>query len=580
MVCIINLLVMHYTLISTCDVDKALVPIDFVDNFVVVVVEGVLLTALFSLFSWGRLRIALFLSVIVTCLWSFSNVAYSRFFFQYIPFSAFSESGNMLDPFMLKCLIDGLKWQDFYFVLALVLSMGLYRKAPEVRITLMFSLRRLALFGVGVVCIVLFMHFAFNPTFKINLYFRTLYSDLFTQWHYTNLPFNTNFQRGSMRNLLFAFSESLFSDMELTEEQRKKIREELQLLRPLQSTSSHEVNPKIKNVIVLLVESYMSFSIDMEVNGREVTPFLNSLVRDSSIYYNGHMKSNITIGESSDGQFIYMTGLLPLRSEVTVSKAKKHELIGLPAVLSERMGMETRMVVPTSASFWSQDVLCDRYGIQHLYSRSDYKNVHQSFLSDDQIFELADSVDALSNNPFFSIVLTFSMHKPYTEAMDSAFVTDVSSRPSTMNNYLNVCHFTDAQIKKYFDSLKRRGLYDNSLIVIVADHDVGENQLQLSSEVTERELPLFIINGNINRNETWNGKCNQLDVYTTILDVLGIDSPWKGLGHTLLNKDYVDSILPVKWDMSEWMITGDWFSSAGQDATALCAPKPAQTPTP
>ena len=580
MVCIINLLVMHYTLISTCDVDKALVPIDFVDNFVVVVVEVVLLTALFSLLSWGKLRIALLLSAIVTCLWSFSNVAYSRFFFQYIPFSAFSESGNMLDPFMFRCLVDGIKWGDIYFLLSLGISIFLYRKAPETRITLMPFLKRLAFFCVGVVVVELFMHFAFNPTYNVNAYFRILHSELFTQWRFTCQPLYTNFQRGSVRNLLFAFYESHFGDKELTEEQQKKIGEELQALIPLQVTPSHQPNQEIKNVIVLLVESYMSFTVGMEANGKEVTPFLNSLANDSTVYYNGHMASNITIGESSDGQFIYMTGLLPLRSEITVSKAKKHRLPGLPALLSEKMGMTTRMIVPTSASFWSQDGLCNRYGIQHLYSRSEYKKPHLSFLSDDQVFELADSVDALSKEPFFSIVLTYSMHMPYTEVTDSSFVADVASRPSTMNHYLNACHFTDAQIKKYFDSLKRRGLYDNSLIVIVADHDVGENQLQLSSEVTERELPLFIINGNINRNEAWNGKCNQLDVYTTILDMLGIDSPWKGLGHTLLNKDYVDSILPVKWDMSEWMITGDWFSSAGQDATASCAPKPAQAPIP
>lgn len=44
----------------------------------------------------------------------------------------------------------------------------------------------------------------------------------------------------------------------------------------------------------------MSLTSDKKVNGKEVTPFLNSLKRDSHVYYNGKMHENVTIGESSD----------------------------------------------------------------------------------------------------------------------------------------------------------------------------------------------------------------------------------------------------------------------------------------
>ena len=71
-----------------------------------------------------------------------------------------------------------------------------------------------------------------------------------------------------------------------------------------------------------------------------------------------------------------------------------------------------------------------------------------------------------------------------------------------------------------------------------------------------------IINGGFSRNEAWGGACNQLDVYTTILDLLKIEAPWRGLGHTLLTTDYQNSVSDDsrKWDYSEWMISSNYFN--------------------
>jgi len=165
-----------------------------------------------------------------------------------------------------------------------------------------------------------------------------------------------------------------------------------------------------KNVIFILVESYMSFTSEMMVNGQEVTPFLNSLKRDSTVYYNGNMNENVTIGESSDGQFIYMTGILPLRSVITVSKARFISLPGLPKVL----GRDSRMIIPTTSTVWDQDEMCRQYGFDHYYSSTDYEGDHEVYLNDEQIFKMAMEKDKNAKQPFFSVILTMSMHQPCT----------------------------------------------------------------------------------------------------------------------------------------------------------------------
>jgi lipoteichoic acid synthase len=114
------------------------------------------------------------------------------------------------------------------------------------------------------------------------------------------------------------------------------------------------------------------------------------------------------------------------------------------------------------------------------------------------------------------------------------------------------------QIERYIDGLKQRGLYDNSVIVITADHQAHPVHLNMGNKVSD-ELPLYIINGGIDKRQAWTGFCNQLDVYTTLLDMYGVRSDWRGLGHTLLNGNYKDYPLDRLYMLSDWIIRSNYF---------------------
>ena len=114
------------------------------------------------------------------------------------------------------------------------------------------------------------------------------------------------------------------------------------------------------------------------------------------------------------------------------------------------------------------------------------------------------------------------------------------------------------QIGNYIQSLKDKGLYDNSLIVIVSDHDAHPRYLGMEGSVSP-EIPIYIINGGFDKSKAWGGECNQLDVYTTILDIMGVETEWRGLGHTLLTKDYQNSATQKIQDISDMIILGNYF---------------------
>ena len=148
------------------------------------------------------------------------------------------------------------------------------------------------------------------------------------------------------------------------------------------------------------------------------------------------------------------------------------------------------------------------------------------------------------------------MHQPYTEQIDSSFLITDPSIDKELACYLNACHYTDKQIAMYFKHLKETGLYDNSLIIITADHPVHNTDFG----GVDKHIPLYIINTGIKPEKMWKGECNQLDVYTTILDIMGLKSDWYGLGCSLASPHYKNTVTSHTWDVSEWIIMGDYFA--------------------
>lgn len=548
--CSTNLFVMHYYILHNCPMDAVLDLTSFFDNFLGITFDVAILFLVFFLITWKSLRMSLILCYATTWFWSLSNVFYSRFFNHYLTFSAIGQGDALLDPVVLKSIFAAIRIEDFYyffsfFFLFYILKVQLHINHNHISSTLK-TLIIIFLVDVGA-------HFIYCACYSQYRYFsyfiHRMNVRLFDMSVFSSQPVYTNFIRGSIRVNVPEVVTDLCGKTELTQEQMECIDKMITANRVTLTYDKRSLSQK--NLIFILVESYMSFTSDVTVNNLEVTPFLNSLKHDSTVYFNGRMKENVTIGESSDGQFIYMTGLLPLRSQVTVSKAKRVSLPGLPKIVNRN----SCMIIPTGASMWNQDEMCYQYGFDELFTSKDYEYGQYVTLNDEQVFRYAIQKTP-KQQPFILVILTMTMHQPYTELVDSTFLIDNSSMSKELVCYLNACHYTDCQVGKYFDYLKRAGLYDNSIIVIAADHPVHNTDFG----VADKYIPLYIVNSGLQPKNMWQGECNQVDVYTTLLDLLGCNADWYGLGHSLVSPEYKNSVSDRTWDVSEWIILGDYFS--------------------
>lgn len=561
---VMNLLYMHYYIFFNEYMEVPMFVFSPIFNFLSVILDVTILYTLFYFLSFRRIRLSLASVFLVTLVWSFSNTFYARFFSHYISLSAIGQAGNLFEGLIVDSIISGFKWIDLFYLLSIFFFVFLYSKIKDVfpPKTLSFSVSTIA-FILLLTFVIYSLYHVTNSSTRKN---KELYVERIKGFLYGGgggtaaLPNLFRYQIGCTRYLCSEEYAILFPRI-LNNQERKEIK--MAYTDYKLKVSHYSDNDSIQNVVFIILESFLSVSSDLKVDGKEITPFLNSLKRSPSVYYNGHVNPNITIGESGDGQFIYMTGILPCRSKLVLAEAKNKIFPALPIVLEKEKAISySEIIIPTTPKVWNQEDMNHVYGIDKMYSFFDlYGSEHNSIylsLNDEQIFDMAIHSDKENNRPFFSVILSTSTHMPYTEYVDKDFILDDDVLPFEYRVYLNACHYVDTQIHKYIQHLKDKNLFDNTLIFIMADHHAHIGSLGMEGKIS-KELPLYIINGGFDVSKAYKGPCNQLDVYTTLLDILNIDCEWKGLGNTLLLPNYVNSVTPEVYELSEMMVEGDFF---------------------
>ena len=90
-----------------------------------------------------------------------------------------------------------------------------------------------------------------------------------------------------------------------------------------------------KNLIVIQIESMQNFVINAVYNGQEITPNLNRLLHEDTLYFN-HFYTNMGKGNTSDAEFSVQTGLYPVIEGASYDLYMDNEFIALPELMAEQ----------------------------------------------------------------------------------------------------------------------------------------------------------------------------------------------------------------------------------------------------
>ncbi|MBE1553752.1 LTA synthase family protein [Sporosarcina limicola] len=296
---------------------------------------------------------------------------------------------------------------------------------------------------------------------------------------------------------------------------------------------------KGRNVIIVSLESLQNFVINNEMDGHVITPFLNELTHDKDTFYFNNFYHQTGLGKTSDSEFILENSLHPRNGSAVFFTHSGNTYDSLSERLGEN-GYFTNVMHANNRSFWNRDIMYNTLGINKFYDVESYEigegQAVNWGMKDIPFFE--QTVDLMKEmpQPFASRVITLTNHHPFDLDEEDMLIPQYTSNSNTLNKYFQTVRYMDEAVKVFFDDLKEKGLYDNSIIIMYGDHyGISENHnkamsMYLDKEITPydnailQKVPLFVHIPGYGKGKEMDELAGQLDLRPTILHLLGIST--------------------------------------------------------
>lgn len=355
-----------------------------------------------------------------------------------------------------------------------------------------------------------------------------------------------------------------------------------------------------RNVIIIQLESFQNFLVNLKIDGQEITPELNSLVRDN--YYFNNFYQQVGQGNTSDAEFVVNTSFYVPPNEAATQNYAYKQLPSLPKLLKDA-GYNTATFHTNVVEFWNRKELYQALGFDKYYDQEFFTQEDTVYFgpSDEVLYrKTAEKLDEMQNQdqPFYAQVISMTAHHPFTLPHEKDLISVPDRYQDTMvGDYLRSQNYADHQLGVFIEDLKERGIWDNSLIVLYGDHlglpkySLDRKGLELMEEIYDHpygyldmiNIPLVIAAPGITTGEVFENVGGQVDILPTIANLTGISlDNHIHFGQDLLNSQY--NLLPQRYYLPSGsfvndkalFIPGVWYEDGEQfpldvdlDATEL-----------
>lgn len=479
----------------------------------------------------------------------YANVVYFRFFSDFLTFSTLNQAGNVES--MGGAVSASFKWYDFVYFIDTIIYLAILifkRKWLDNRA---FSKKFVPVVMATSVAL-FFLNLAFAETDRPELLTRT-------------------FDHKYLVKYLGPYNFTVYDGVKTIENnQQKALASEDDLTKVLNYTKQKRTEPnpeyygvaKKKNIIKIHLESFQTFLINKKVNGKEVTPFLNKLSSGNQDFtYFPNFFHQTGQGKTSDSEFTMDNSLYGLPQGSAYSLKGDNTYQSLPAILDQNQGYTSNVMHGDYKTFWNRDQVYKHFGIDNFYDATYYDmsddNIVNLGLKDKPFFKASADYQSKMKKPFYSHLITLTNHYPFTLDEEDASIDKPNTGDSTVDGYIQTAHYLDQALEEYITDLKKKGLYDNSVIMIYGDHyGISENHNNAMEKLLgEKITPAKFTD--LNRTGFWlkvpgkSGGVNkeyagQMDVMPTLLHLVGIDSKnYLMFGSDMLSKQH-NNVVPFR----------------------------------
>lgn len=284
------------------------------------------------------------------------------------------------------------------------------------------------------------------------------------------------------------------------------------------------VTPKYPLVLVL-VESLETWTVRPDI-----TPNLYRFLKSHNVVWASTVKSQTKGGNSSDGQMIFNTGVLPLQQGAV---CRRFPLVTLPS-LSENY-QHTAMIQPTDLLVWQQGTMNQIYHIDTAFVIPSALD-HLTFCT----------LDSIATGQYdYILAITMATHTPFLSCSHYSSLSLPQDMPENMRNYLLCMNYTDSCWGSFLQRIDTDSVLHNSVVCFMGDHIIFDPIMRQEFQdycdskgldFTPREgYTAFVgYSPELKQRVVIEEPTYQMDVYPTILSMIGAEEYyWKGFGVNL-----------------------------------------------
>lgn len=311
------------------------------------------------------------------------------------------------------------------------------------------------------------------------------------------------------------------------------------------------VTEKRSNLLIVFAESLESWVLEKKVDGKEITPCLNSLLKEKSTLYAPNVLTQVKGGRSIDAQLMICSGLLPLMSGTYSSLYYDNTFYTLQKAMRGQKHSRSYLLTIDKVSTWNQGAVARSFGTDTIISYHDFKmteafGTHKR-IGDASFFQQCrEKIERgevwKPGESVYMQFVTYSGHAPFKLPDHLRTITFPASIPEKVADYMTTAHYTDKAIGDFVAYLKTLPQYKETIVVIVGDHEgLASYRQELVGNpacrglVSDKQLtPFIVLNSPVGmRYDKFMG---QIDIYPTLLNLMQLDAyRWHGLGQSILD---------------------------------------------
>ncbi|WP_367769776.1 sulfatase-like hydrolase/transferase [Flavobacterium sp. WC2421] len=288
-----------------------------------------------------------------------------------------------------------------------------------------------------------------------------------------------------------------------------------------------------KNVVLITIESYSADFMEAYGSDKKITPFLDSLAKQSLLFTNFYASGNRTVRGLEA-----VTLCLPPTAGESVVKRKDNKDKFTTGSLFKQKGYNVKYLYGGDSFFDNMEDFFSGNGYD-IVDKKTFKPEEITFsnvwgVCDEDMYNKAIKVmnaEANENKPFFNHIMTVSNHRPFTYPNNKIDIPgDAKSRDGGVK-------YTDFAMKNFFEKAKKQPWFANTVFVILADHcasSAGKTEMPLD----KYRIPAMIYSPGFIQPQQYNKLMSQIDIMPTVFGLLNFNYQSKFYGQDVLKPDY------------------------------------------